>query len=268
MSRANSSAAPPDIRAVFGRNLSLLVRGESSVAALCRTVGINRTQFNRYLHGEAFPRPDILQRLCTHFGVDARILLEPLESIRPDWRQRAAQVMRDIAMPPEARPFDHYLMPDGIYRFWRRSFSHPGKYVLGLWRVYSRENVKLLKSFDLYPHPVRRGTRRFARKVPYSGVFMQHFDGVSLLCSTGSENVLSFTFFEYGLSGATRLYSGVSLLTRRQMAGTERLSNIVLERFEGDCADLIRLGRQIGIGDAGLVPPVVRQALNPQEPIR
>lgn len=260
------SLSPPlrnaDVRAVFGRNLRQLCAAEGSVSDLCRRIGINRTQFNRYLNAEAFPRPDILQRICQHFGVDARILLEPLDSILPDWRQRAALMLRDTAMPPQARPFDHYLMPDGIYRFWRKSFSHPGMYVTGLWRVHTRDDVKLLKSFDLYPQPVRRGTRRFARKVPYSGVFMQHFDGVSLLCSTGSENVLSFTFFEYGLSGSTRFYNGVTMLTRRQMAGTERLSNIVLDRFTGDCAELIRLARQIGINDGASVPLAARSALD------
>lgn len=261
MARGLQTSTPADVRAIFGRNLRVLCGGESSISDLCRRIGINRTQFNRYLGGEAFPRPDILHRICAYFEVDARILLEPIESIRADWRLRAALTLRNIAMPPEARPFDHYLMPDGIYRFWRKSFSHPGKYVTGLWRVHTYDNVKMLKSFDLYPQPVRRGTRRFARKVPYSGVFMQHFDGVSLLCSTGSENVLSFTFFEYGLSGSTRFYNGVSILTRRQMQGAARLSNIVLERFSGDCSDLIRLARQIGIGDGATVPEAARRAL-------
>ena len=262
MKHMASAPSPPETRAVFGRNLRVLCSGESSVSDLCRRIGINRTQFNRYLSGEAFPRPDILQRICTHFDVDARILLEPLASLQPDWRLRAALRLRDIAMPPQARPFDHYLMPDGIYQFWRKSFSHPGSYVGGLWRVYTRDGVKLLKSFDIYPQPVRRGTRRFSRKVPYSGVFMQHFDGVSLLCSTGSENVLSFTFFEYGLSGSTRFYNGVSMLTRRQMQGTARLSSIVLERFTGDCAELLRLARQVGIGDGARMPEPARRALD------
>lgn len=264
MARLSSVSAPAEVRAIFGRNLRVLCGGESSISDLCRRIGINRTQFNRYLGGEAFPRPDILQRICAHFAVDARILLEPIEEIRADWRLRAALTLRDIAMPPEARPFDHYLMPDGIYRFWRKSFSHPGKYVTGLWRVHTKDSVKMLKSFDIYPSPVRRGTRRFARKVPYSGVFMQHFDGVSLLCSTGSDNVLSFTFFEYGLSGSTRFYNGVSTLTRRQMQGTARLSNIVLERFSGECADLIRLARQIGIGDGDSLPEAARRTLDRQ----
>ena len=134
---AQGPMSPTEVRSVFGRNLRQLCAGGPSISALCQDIGINRTQFNRYLSGEAFPRPDILERICTHFEVDARILLEPLETIRADWRLRAALRLRDIAMPPQARPFDHYLMPDGIYRFWRKSFSHPGKYVTGLWQVHT-----------------------------------------------------------------------------------------------------------------------------------
>lgn len=261
MTTGPSPLSPAEARSVFGQNLRSLLRNEGSVADLCRRIGINRTQFNRYLTGDAFPRPDILQRICRYFDVDARILLEPIETIRADWRLQAAGLLRDLTMPRNARPFDHYLMPDGLYRFWRKSFSNPGQYVTGLWRVYTAGHIKQLKSFDLYPHPVRRGTSRHARKVPYSGVFMQHFDGVSLLCSTGSDNVLSFTFFEYGLMDSTRYYTGISTLTRRELPGVARLSNIVLEHVTGGCADRLKIARQVGIGPGTAVPEAIRNAL-------
>jgi transcriptional regulator with XRE-family HTH domain len=69
---------PAHIRTIFGENLRLLSRDYPSVTALSQNLGINRTQFNRYLYGESFPRPDILERICNFFHVDARILLEPL----------------------------------------------------------------------------------------------------------------------------------------------------------------------------------------------
>ena len=66
---------------MFGANLRLLANQYPSVAALCRDLDINRTQFNRYLAGDSFPRPDVLHRICTFFNVDARILLEPCGNI-------------------------------------------------------------------------------------------------------------------------------------------------------------------------------------------
>ena len=66
---------------MFGANLRQLARDSASISALCRDLQINRTQFNRYLAGESFPRPDVLHRICSFFGVDARILLEPVSDI-------------------------------------------------------------------------------------------------------------------------------------------------------------------------------------------
>ncbi|NBV62153.1 MAG: XRE family transcriptional regulator, partial [Rhodobacteraceae bacterium] len=71
--------SPANIRAIFGQNLQRLCAQGPSVSAICRKIGINRTQFNRYLTGDSFPRPDVLERICLHFNVDARILLRPLD---------------------------------------------------------------------------------------------------------------------------------------------------------------------------------------------
>lgn len=262
MTTPNSLQSPSDVRAIFGQNLRLLCVGQPPIADLCRRMGINRTQFNRYLSGEAFPRPDVLQRICSHFGVDARILLEPIASIRSDWRTRLAIRLRDVAVPANPRPFDHYMMPDGLYRYWRRSFTLPDTYVIGMWLAQTRDGVKTVKSYDLFPHPVRRGTGRFARKIPYHGVMMQHFDGVSLICSTGSDNVLSFTFFEYGLNGSTRHFNGISMLTRRRMHDNLRQTNIVLAPLPADCAEVLACARQCGFAGAEQIPAEIRRVLD------
>ena len=70
-----------ELYGIFADNLRLLTQGQRSVSELCRELGVNRTQFNRYLSGQASPRPEVLQRICSHFGVDGRILLEPLHSL-------------------------------------------------------------------------------------------------------------------------------------------------------------------------------------------
>ena len=76
------SESPAELRTMFGRNLRLLCQPYASVSALCCDLGINRTQFSRYLSGESFPQPDILQRICAYFKVDARILLQPLHEVQ------------------------------------------------------------------------------------------------------------------------------------------------------------------------------------------
>ena len=65
---------------IFGTNLRQLCQSRRSVSAVSKDLGISRTQFNRYLSGESFPRPDVLYLICRYFLTDAHILLEPLNA--------------------------------------------------------------------------------------------------------------------------------------------------------------------------------------------
>lgn len=85
-----------ELRAMFGSNLRRLSKQYPSVSALCRQLGINRTQFNRYLLGESFPRPEVLDRICRFFEVDARILLKPLDEITLSAHHPAASTLTDF----------------------------------------------------------------------------------------------------------------------------------------------------------------------------
>jgi transcriptional regulator with XRE-family HTH domain len=139
---------PAKLRGMFGRNLRVLVSSYRSVAALCREIGVNRTQFNRYLSGESFPRPDVLHRICQYFGVDARILLEPVENLAPS--------VRDLLNHPElegffgAEPLDvpEAGFPSGFYRFTRRSFLDASRLVLGLVHIKRLDGYTLLRGFE------------------------------------------------------------------------------------------------------------------------
>ncbi|MEP2204195.1 MAG: helix-turn-helix transcriptional regulator, partial [Tateyamaria sp.] len=52
-----SNRSPSELRSMFGANLRQLAAEYTSISDLARQLGINRTQFNRYLSGESFPRP-------------------------------------------------------------------------------------------------------------------------------------------------------------------------------------------------------------------
>ena len=256
--KSESKTNPAELRAVFGRNLRILIEGAGSVSQVCGKLGVNRTQFNRYVNGEAFPRPDVLHRICQFFGVDGRILLEPLSEIRKDQKLHSALHLHQIAFQTGSRPFDHFLLPDGLYRFWRRSFASKGEYILGMARIYTSNGAKLYKSFDIYPHPVRSGHKRFARKQPNRGVLMQHFDGFSIMVATDSAHALRFTFFEYGLQGNARYFDGLTLLTRRQMVDVGRASVVILERIPPK--EALSTARSVGL--VKTVPDAVRHAID------
>ncbi|MGE0213291.1 MAG: helix-turn-helix domain-containing protein [Parvibaculaceae bacterium] len=70
----------PDIGGAFSRNLRKLCEQERSIAEVCREIGINRQQFNKYLSGAHFPSRSTLRRICEHFGIgETDILRAPAD---------------------------------------------------------------------------------------------------------------------------------------------------------------------------------------------
>lgn len=258
---AKAAPSPAALRQVLGDNLRLLCSDGGSVTKLCAEIGVNRTQFNRYLSGEAFPRPDVLYRICAKFGVDANILLHPLQPRVRDQMEIATDALYRDVMALNRRPFDHYLLPDAMYRFWRMSFQRPGMVYSSIAWIYTRDGVKHWKATDVFSDAVRPGTRRFARTSQFRGVMFQHFDGVSLICATSIESTFNLTFFEYGLAGQTKYYTGLSFLTRRRTMDSNRLSITVMERLPDDRKAWRQVARTAGICSPDVVPKEVLEAL-------
>ncbi|KIC28335.1 helix-turn-helix domain-containing protein [Leisingera sp. ANG-M6] len=57
-------------------NLRLLCSYGRSVSDVCRRIGINRQQFNKYLTGQTAPSLATLRRICDFFGVDEAEILQ------------------------------------------------------------------------------------------------------------------------------------------------------------------------------------------------
>lgn len=110
----NVTRSSADLRSMFGANLRQLAQQYPSVSELCRQLGINRTQFNRYLSGESFPRPDVLDRICRFFDVDARILLHPLDQIDRPVTHPAASTLTDF-LGSGPTSLTESLFPAGFY---------------------------------------------------------------------------------------------------------------------------------------------------------
>ncbi len=53
----------------FQRNLALLCSYQRSIADVCRKLGLNRQQFNKYLAGQSRPSRHNMRRICDYFGV-------------------------------------------------------------------------------------------------------------------------------------------------------------------------------------------------------
>ena len=51
-------------------NLRALCREHGSVAAICREMGVNRQQFDRYLTMDALPNKATTERICRYFAIE------------------------------------------------------------------------------------------------------------------------------------------------------------------------------------------------------
>ena len=136
---------PAELRNMLGANLRQLSKQAVSISALCRDLGINRTQYNRYLSGESFPRPDVLHRICSYFGVDARILLDPVENIATSDTGILRHPAVEDFVGHSTRPLEETEFPSGFYRFVRRSFMDEQRFVQGLIYVFRNDAKTFLR---------------------------------------------------------------------------------------------------------------------------
>lgn len=125
-------------------NLRLAASHVPSVSRLCREIGLNRQQMNKYLSGQNRPSPYNLRRIATYLGVAAEELTLPPERFAALWRERAAGAPGAGAAPVPAALRHAFLRPEpsverllGVYHAYINSGSWPGhvlRYVVALKR--------------------------------------------------------------------------------------------------------------------------------------
>ena len=68
----------------FADNLRALCTRHGSIAAVCRAIGMNRQQFNKYLSGSTLPNVATLEKICSFFHIESENLFrDPSGSARP-----------------------------------------------------------------------------------------------------------------------------------------------------------------------------------------
>lgn len=68
----------------FADNLRALCTRHGSIAAVCRALGMNRQQFNKYLSGSTLPNLATLEKICSFFGIESESLfLDPAALAKP-----------------------------------------------------------------------------------------------------------------------------------------------------------------------------------------
>jgi len=139
----------------FAENLAHLSSFHPSIAEVCRRIGLNRQQFNKYLSGRSRPSRANLRRICDFFGVtESEILLEPsqLRSLVSVRRPPVAEVRPGAPLAHLERlrrrsgGLERYV---GYYFRYFYSFSNPGLIMKSLGRLRIVEGQACWKNVEL-----------------------------------------------------------------------------------------------------------------------
>ena len=231
---------------VFAENLRHLVAGEPSVSAVCRALDINRTQFNRYLSGEAQPRPEVLEKICTHFGRDARILLTPLAELDA-WRtHRLPAEIDPTPLMAQVQGFDHNRLPDGLYRVLMPSFNSPEMIFTTLIRLFTLENGGKGVHWEVPLYTARLTCRPTGwRDRKQTGICLQQSDGASMMMASHYTRLFLLYFVAPGYRGLTNVHVGYAAITQASHIDQEPLQPLILERVDGGLRAVLVLRRKM-----------------------
>jgi len=148
-----------DQRANYKKNLLFCCDHYRSISDLCRRVGINRQQFNRYLSGKALPSRHNHKRLSDFFGLEAEELFLPHARFVASFGRRNVEAVIAAEMEsfsyfmksmsgPRARLLEDY---QGFYFRYFYNFNGDGRIKRELvhWRLDDEVLVSTTKQRDL-----------------------------------------------------------------------------------------------------------------------
>jgi len=251
---------------MLGANLRKLSKSAVSISALCRELGINRTQYNRYLAGESFPRPDVLHRICSHFGVDARILLDPVDDIAPVGggllqHEAVADFVGGVVTPLSEKDF-----PSGFYRLVRRSFMDETRFVQGLIYVFRRDGHTFMRGFEAKEAMSSQGLDSSPKAREFRGVFLRQEEGVGFLVGRRGSTTVSFNFIAHVPSFENNYWVGYVTRPVREKVAGRRVGRQVFEYLGRDTGRVLKAARAAGFCDADSLVPYHRQLLELDTP--
>jgi transcriptional regulator with XRE-family HTH domain len=258
--------SPSELRNTLGANLRELAKSTESISALCRDLGINRTQFNRYLSGESFPRPDVLFRICQYFKVDARIILEPLSDIGVGSKSLLSHPEISDFLSGGVAQLQETIFPAGFYRFVRRSFLDETQFIQGLVYVYRKDGATFLRGFEAKEAMAQQGLPGDAKSREFRGLLLAQEGGIAGLVSRRNALTTSFNFLAQVPSFQNNYWVGYTVRTVRESTTGSRVARLIYEYLGRDGAKVRNAARHSGFCHDSQLVSYERNQLRVGEP--
>ena len=252
--------SPAELRNMLGDNLHVLALNYPSISELSRRLGINRTQFNRYLSGESFPRPDVLDKICSFFEVDARILLEPVANLQTKSSILNSPFLNEFLGTGVHRVSEN-VFPSGFYRFTRRSFVDDTRFVVGIVYVFRDGSVTYIKGFEPRVGMSYQGLPMDGRSREFRGYMTCLDDGVAFVLGRRRSYAHSFNYLARVSSAENGLWIGYVTRSVRESESGDRARRMLYEYLGPNIRDALPAARKSGFLETPAIMPYHRRLL-------
>ena len=256
----------------FSSNLTLACSYYRSISDVCRRIGINRQQFNKYLNGQVHPSRHNMRRICDFIGVtESEMLMDETRFAQVIGLRRQPVGKPQLELPLQrledllarSSPIDRY---EGYYYRYFYSFGNKGCIIKSLARIVVREGRGYFKNIELLCDPA---TRRWTRTNKYEGVMFQLADRIQLFEyeTTEMNSVTQMTLYPSYLSRVDYLL-GIQTGGPTRRGRKPGASRVALE-FLGTDISVPRAMRQSGLfraDDPALRGEIVEAITNQIEP--
>jgi hypothetical protein len=218
--------------------------------------------------GESFPRPDILHRIASFFGKDARTLLEPIETIE--------QPTRDLLHHPELRDFfgenitkvPEALFPSGFYRFCRPSFVEPENFVTALILVKRKDGYAFFRGLEAKAAFEQQGLPSDTKSREYRGLILMQDEGITLFSSRRNATTCTFGFVNRVPSFQNNFWVGFATRTVPEGINGNRAVRMTFEYLDPGFGAARAAARTVGYCGADDLPPFHKRLLRTDEPFK
>jgi transcriptional regulator with XRE-family HTH domain len=254
----------------FSENLRLLCSYYDSVSEVCRRLGINRQQFNKYLAGRSVPSHHNLRLICDFFSVEeGEIFLPPrrfseIVDLRPKRRNKdesqpihfkQIELLRHLS----GNQIENYL---GYYYRYFYSYGFPGRIVKSLLGIYCKDNVYYSKNIGFLSD--RKDGQRNVVHFKYLGLPFLINDRIFLFeYESIIRDMLSGTILYTAYRNRVDILSGVQCTYAGRRSREPAAGKVVME-FLGRQINVRRALRSCGLfaHDSNEVPAAIRQRLD------
>lgn len=245
---------------IFGKNLRILCARIGTIAEVADRLDINRVQMNRILNGESFPKPGMLRRICDLFGVDARIVLQPLGEIERE-AEKLQQGVLTIREAVEYAFFEHdftipsrqddsapgYRLPDGIHIIWRPSFTNPAKFLSLLVRVFDVGGRRVIKGYDPPSGDTKRVDLGPLSNREHRGLMVKSNSGLGIVYSSAEPMpIMGVDFFSTHTLVGNGFLAGYTIIMYDGSASGRFHLPIILQPLQQTTHHILKAARTTG----------------------